>query len=258
MNRAHEQGKQRIAGQDSAGLREGRDAGSEQTVRRPEQRAADARSSDSHPASQPAQPHAAAHKLPCSKEVVDLRRHRCACAPAGELSCPVFFVGFMGAGKTSVARKLARAAGVASIDMDTYIERSEGKRVKEIFAEVGEEGFRAVETRVLYELAAGEPRLISCGGGVVLAKENRDELKRAGFVVYLKVTAAEAASRIHDLSTRPLFRDLDNAQHVIDSRLPLYAEVADVTVDTAGCGTGMIARKVQRILEERGILWQRK
>ena len=71
-----------------------------------------------------------------------------------ELTRPVFFVGFMGAGKTSVARRLARTCGVASVDMDTYIERREGKKVKEIFAEGGEEGFRAIETDVLRELGA--------------------------------------------------------------------------------------------------------
>ena len=66
----------------------------------------------------------------------------------GELARPVFFVGFMGAGKTSVARRLARTCGVASVDMDTYLERREGKRVKEIFAQAGEDGFRAIETDV--------------------------------------------------------------------------------------------------------------
>ena len=66
-----------------------------------------------------------------------------------ELTKPVFFVGFMGAGKTSVARKLARTCGIASVDMDTYLERREGKRVRELFAEAGEEAFRAIETDVL-------------------------------------------------------------------------------------------------------------
>ncbi len=81
--------------------------------------------------------------------------HKRGCAPWAlrwqrmELTRPVFFVGFMGAGKTSVARRLARTCRVASVDMDTYIERREGKKVKEIFAEGGEEGFRAIETGVL-------------------------------------------------------------------------------------------------------------
>lgn len=176
-----------------------------------------------------------------------------------ELDRPVFLVGFMGAGKTSVARKLARMAGVASVDMDTYIERCEHKRVKEIFAEVGEDGFRAIETQTLYELGMKkDPMVVSCGGGVVLRPENRKALSELGLVVYLSVTAAEAASRISDVSSRPLFGDLQNAQRVIDERLPLYEEVADVTIDTVGRGSSSIAHEVFDILKEKGVLWQRK
>lgn len=176
-----------------------------------------------------------------------------------ELDRPVFLVGFMGAGKTSVARKLARMAGVASVDMDTYIERCEHKRVKDIFAEVGEDGFRAIETQTLYELGMKkDPMVVSCGGGVVLRPENRKALSELGLVVYLSVTAAEAASRISDVSSRPLFGDLQNAQRVIDERLPLYEEVADVTIDTVGRGSSSIAHEMFDILREKGVLWQQK
>lgn len=176
-----------------------------------------------------------------------------------ELERPVFLVGFMGAGKTSVARKLARMAGVASVDMDTYIERCEHKRVKDIFAEVGEEGFRAIETQTLYELGMKkDPMVVSCGGGVVLRPENRKALSELGLVVYLSVTAVEAASRISDVSSRPLFGDLQNAQRVINERLPLYEEVADVTIDTVGRGSSSIAHEVFDILKEKGVLWQQK
>lgn len=174
--------------------------------------------------------------------------------PSSHLTQTVFFVGFMGAGKTSVARKLARNAGVAAIDVDTYIERREGKKVAAIFDDVGEEKFRAMETSVLRELATGDPVLVSCGGGVVLRPENRAILKESGFVVYLKVTAAEAASRISNLSTRPLFGDLEQAQRVIESRLAFYEEVADIEIDTAGRGSGSVAREVMRLLKREGIL----
>ncbi|MBO4353259.1 MAG: shikimate kinase [Eggerthellaceae bacterium] len=191
-------------------------------------------------------------------QVFDFRKKEAPVRASYRLVCPVFFVGFMGAGKTSVARKLARNAGVAAIDMDTYIERREGKKVTAIFDAVGEEGFRAIETAVLQELAAGEPVLVSCGGGVVLRPENRQILKdSAGFVVYLKVTAAEAASRISDVSTRPLFGDLEQAERVIEGRLALYEEVADACVDTAGHGSGAIAREVMRLLKKEGILEMR-
>lgn len=173
---------------------------------------------------------------------------------ASTLAKPVFFVGFMGAGKTSVARKLARLAGLSAIDMDTFIERRCDMKVKRIFAEFGEERFRSIETDVLRELASGEPRLVSCGGGVVLAAENRAILKEQGYVVYLQVTAAEAASRISDLSTRPLFGDLERAEAVIQGRLPLYEEVADLAVNTAGKGSGVIAREVFSLLKREGIL----
>lgn len=174
-----------------------------------------------------------------------------------DLTRPVFFVGFMGAGKTSVSRRLARLCGVASVDMDTYLERREGRAVKEIFAEGGEGAFRTLEADVLRELAEKDPLLVSCGGGVVVTPKNRDILKSGGFVVYLQVTADEAKGRISDLSTRPLFTDLDAARQRNAERLPLYEEVADVTVNTAGRGVSSLAYEIRDILRREGILCRR-
>ena len=189
------------------------------------------------------------------QRVYDFRKQDASRAPEPcALSKPVFLVGFMGAGKTSVARKLARSTGIVSVDMDTFIERRCGCTVAEIFAEAGEGGFRAVEADVLRELACGDARLVSCGGGVVLAAENRAVLKQRGFTVYLKVTAAAAASRISNLATRPLFGDLDQAQRVIQSRLPLYEEVADMAIDTVGRSSASIARELYTRLKDEGIL----
>ena len=77
-------------------------------------------------------------------------------------------------------------------------------------------------------------------------------------MVYLQVTADEAASRISDVSTRPLFRDLETARATIEVRLPLYEDVADAVVNTAGKSVAAIAREVRGVLEREGILWQRK
>lgn len=175
-----------------------------------------------------------------------------------ELRRPVFFVGFMGAGKTSVSRRLARLCGIASIDMDSYIERREGRRIRDIFAEDGEGRFRDLETQVLREMTQGDPALVSCGGGVVLRPENRAILREGGFVVFLKVQADEAKSRISDPSTRPLLGDAEAARKTNAERLPLYEEVADATVDTSGKGITALAYKVKSILEKEGILWPRK
>ena len=132
--------------------------------------------------------------------------------PTYELARPVFFVGFMVAGKTSVSRRLARSCGVASVDLDGFIERREGKPINQMFVEIGEDGFRAMETAALDEFAEKDPMLISCGGGIVLRPENREILKSKGFVVYLQVTAEQAYERIGDVSTRPNFRDLPTAR----------------------------------------------
>lgn len=173
-----------------------------------------------------------------------------------QLKKPVFLVGFMGAGKTSVARRVARSSHVASIDMDAYIERREGRKVASIFADDGEEQFRSIESEVLEELTLKDPLLVSCGGGIVLKEENRRLLIERGFVIYLEVSADEAAHRISDASTRPLFQDIENARATNMRREPLYEEVADATVDTIGKNIAQIAREVKEILQKEGILWQ--
>lgn len=170
------------------------------------------------------------------------------------LSRPVFFIGFMGAGKTSVARKLARLCGMASVDMDAYLERREGRKINEIFAEDGEEGFRLIETDVLRELLEKEPLLVSCGGGVITREENRALLREGGCVVHLQVTVDEAAARISDKSTRPLFQDIEVARRRCEERKPLYESMANITVNTAGKNVYVIAREVQRALEKEGVL----
>lgn len=173
------------------------------------------------------------------------------------LDKPVFFVGFMGAGKSSVARRLARKGRVASVDVDFYLERREGKKITHIFDESGEEGFRAIETDVLKEIIDHEtPSFVSCGGGIIKQPENRELLQRKGFVIYLKVSAQEAAGRISDLSTRPLFNDVEDAQKLNEERDPLYEQCAHAVINTSGKSVGRIAVEVQRILEEEGILWR--
>ena len=83
------------------------------------------------------------------------------------LKKPVFFIGFMGAGKTSVSQQIAVTCGLASIDADEYLEFREDRIIADIFAEDGEEAFRDIETDVLRDLTRRSPRLIGCGGGVV-------------------------------------------------------------------------------------------
>ncbi len=98
------------------------------------------------------------------------------------LKKPVFFIGFMGAGKTSVSQQIAVTCGLASIDADEYLEFREDRIIADIFAEDGEEAFRDIETDVLRDLTRRSPRLIGCGGGVVSKRpENAQIMKRSRF-----------------------------------------------------------------------------
>ena len=154
-----------------------------------------------------------------------------------ELTRPGFFGGSMGAGKTAGARRLARTCGVASVDMDTYIERREGKKVKEIFAEGGEEGFRAIETDVLRELGAKpDPLLISCGGGVPMREENVAAMRACGTIVLLTARPEVILERVKDSDDRPLLQNrksVEGISELMEQRRPKYEAAADVTVDTS-------------------------
>ncbi len=171
------------------------------------------------------------------------------------LERPVFFIGFMGAGKSTVARRLARLCGVSALDLDRYIERACGKKISEVFADEGEAVFRQMEAHALREVAAMDaPMLVSCGGGIITTEDSRAALKESGFTVLLEVDADEAASRISDRSTRPLFQNLEDARALCDMRAPLYAEAADASVDTRGKDVYRISREVRKLLEKEGVL----
>lgn len=174
--------------------------------------------------------------------------------PLYTLHAPVFFVGFMGAGKTTVARRVARLTRQSCVDLDAYLERREGKTCADIFAEAGEEGFRAMESSVLHQFAYGDPMIVSCGGGIVKSDENRAVLKDAGFVIYLQVSADEAALRIGDASSRPMFKNIEVARRTNEIRKPLYLEVADAWVMTSKKSVWQIANEVEDILIQASVL----
>jgi shikimate kinase len=140
----------------------------------------------------------------------------------------------MGAGKTTVGRRLAERLGWPHMDSDEMIQRSTGKSVPEIFEERGEQAFRAEESRVLAEAATSDdPAVISVAGGAVLDPDNRQVMRRAGPVVWLRADPAVLAKRVGSGAGRPLLGD-DPAgalRRLEAERRPLYEELADVVVD---------------------------
>ena len=100
----------------------------------------------------------------------------------------IIIIGYMGAGKTTVGKALAKELGVMFYDLDWYIETRMHKTVKEIFDEKGEEGFRFIEHNMLHEVAEFENVVVSCGGGTPCFFDNMDYMNQLGTTVYLKAT----------------------------------------------------------------------
>ena len=117
----------------------------------------------------------------------------------------IFLIGYMGAGKTTLGRPLSRAMNLEFIDLDNFIEARYHKTVKDIFAEVGEEGFRKIEHRSLEEVADYENVVSALGGGTPCFMDNMDIVNRAGISVYLKPTEEVLLRRlIQGKNKRPL------------------------------------------------------
>ncbi len=158
----------------------------------------------------------------------------------------VFLVGPMGSGKSAVGRQLARRLGLAFVDSDDEIVARTGVDVAYIFEREGEAGFRAREAEVIDELTRRDNVLVATGGGAVLDPATRARLRDRGRVVYLRTSVDQQLSRTRRNDTRPLLNTPDprgTLVRLMADRAPLYAEVAEITVDTDG-------RKVRTVVDQ--------
>lgn len=122
----------------------------------------------------------------------------------------IYFVGFMGSGKTTLGKKLAALLGWTFIDLDKEIEQKTGMTIPEIFSELGEAHFRKVESEVLRESSSVKGAVVSTGGGAPCHDQNMDFMLSNGLTVYLKLTPAQLRARLTGSGTeRPLIRDLE-------------------------------------------------
>lgn len=151
----------------------------------------------------------------------------------------IYLVGFMGSGKSTVGRLLARRLGFKFADLDSVIEEESGKSIAEIFSLHGEDHFRRLETEALARLAADRKSVIALGGGAFVAHENREMLEKSGTSVWLKVSCEEAARRCRGDSQRPLAHDQTRFQKLHKIRQPVY-EKADIHVETDGKEPDMV------------------
>ncbi|HUE60510.1 MAG TPA: shikimate kinase [Acidimicrobiales bacterium] len=159
----------------------------------------------------------------------------------------VFLVGMMGVGKTTAGRLLAEKLGWPHLDSDEEVVRVAGKPFPQLWEEGGEPGFRSLETKVVSELAAspGEA-VVALGGGAVLDPQNRETIKGAGLVVWLRADPATLSERVGDGRGRPLLKSgpAKALKHLSDTRAPLYESVADLVFDVDRMNPREVAERV--------------
>lgn len=149
----------------------------------------------------------------------------------------LYLLGFMASGKTTVGRCLADELGWSFTDIDTEIERQEGKSIAQIFSEYGEARFRQIESamlaRTVLRVQAGHPCVVAAGGGAFVQTGNWDIVENNGVTLWLDCHLATIESRLRDDETRPLAADRMRMRELFESRRALYAK-ADFHVD-ANC-----------------------
>lgn len=144
-------------------------------------------------------------------------------------------VGLPGSGKSTVGRQLARRLGLPFSDSDHVIEQRIGCSIRSFFEREGEEAFRDIEEQVIGELCAGGPGVIATGGGAVLRPANRERLRAAGQVFYLRSTPEDVFRRVRHDKGRPLLQvddPLKRLRELFAQRDPLYRETAHFIIET--------------------------
>lgn len=150
----------------------------------------------------------------------------------------IILIGFMGAGKTSIGKKLAKSAGLQFADTDELIEEQSGRSISDIFAEDGEEYFRNLETEMLEQLLEKQERMvIAVGGGLPVREKNRKLLKQLGTAVYLKADVETLVNRLQGDTSRPKLQGGDLRGKIVslmEARESLYKDAAAIEYSTDG------------------------
>lgn len=163
----------------------------------------------------------------------------------------LILIGFMGAGKSTVAPLLAEALRFEAVDADERLLQISGyTSIAEIFAQKGERAFRELEARVATSLRDSSSVVIATGGGVIHQPENMHHLIcNGGVVVFLRASFDEVTRRVKDISSRPLFKESTRAAALYHERMPIYCKYADLVVDTDGKTAKDVSSEIISLLQ---------
>jgi len=169
---------------------------------------------------------------------------------------PITLIGIMGAGKTTLGKRLAKQLNLEFFDSDLEIEDFAGCTIKTIFERQGEQAFRNIEQKVLAQLLSGSNRVIATGGGAFINPDTRLLIKEKTISIWLKTSLNLAMSRVEGRDKRPLLNNVDirkKLDQIINQRNPIYAE-ADITIDSEDIPHDqMISRLLYAVAEYSGI-----
>ncbi len=166
----------------------------------------------------------------------------------------IYLVGFMGTGKTSVGKELAKKKKWRFVDLDELIELREKRVISDIFAKEGEPYFRRIEKKVLKEVAREKKSVVACGGGIVIEQENIKTMKEAGMIICLAATAETILKRTAGHTHRPLLNVSDQKKQIellLKLRAPFYA-LADKTINTSKISVKEVVAKIISIISAKG------
>jgi len=146
----------------------------------------------------------------------------------------IVLVGLMGAGKTSIGRRLATRLGLPFSDADDEIEKAAGSSIEDIFERLGEERFREGERRVIARLLEGPPIVLATGGGAFMDPDTRKVIAENGISIWLKSNIDTLVKRTSKRKNRPLLKNKNHREvlkHLIEVRYPIY-QLADIIIDS--------------------------
>ncbi len=164
----------------------------------------------------------------------------------------ITLIGMPASGKSTVGVLLAKRLGLSFVDVDILIQEKEKRLLKEIIADVGDDGFMEIENRINAELDV-ERSVIAPGGSVIYGKEAMEHLKEISTVVYLKLSYEDVKERLGDLVDRGVvLKDGMTLLDLYNERVPYYEKYADITVDESGVGSaGETVDLLRKMMEER-------
>ena len=158
----------------------------------------------------------------------------------------IILCGFMGCGKSTIGKFLAKKNNLKFIDSDEYIVETQKMSISDIFKSFGEEKFREIETLAIKDISAFNNYIVALGGGAVLNPLNAEILKNSGKIFFLNASANEVYKRLKNDTSRPLLQTEDKLTAItelLQKRLPLYINAADYIIDVNN-------KKIEEIVEE--------